>query len=61
MTITVNPCPFCATDNIEIGEAGPAEYAVDCQECRAIGPICGDIMSAIAAWNNAPRPLKTFV
>lgn len=23
----------------------------DCQECRAIGPICSDIVGAIAAWN----------
>ena len=55
MTITVSPCPFCNHDDVEIGEVSISEFAVDCPECRAIGPICGDVMDAIAKWNAAPR------
>lgn len=55
MSLTVHNCPFCGHDDVEIDEVGPAEYAVTCPECRAIGPISGDIMGAIAAWNKAGR------
>ncbi len=55
MTITVHNCPFCDHDDVEIGEVSIGEYAVECNKCRAIGPIEGDIMAAIAAWNKAPR------
>ena len=58
MSIVVHNCPFCDHDDVEIGEVSIGEYAVDCNECRCIGPIEGDIMAAIAAWNRAPRPLK---
>jgi hypothetical protein len=53
--ITVDQCPFCSHAEVEIDEVSPYEYAVDCPECRAIGPICNDIMQAIAAWNKATR------
>jgi hypothetical protein len=55
MSIHVHNCPFCEYVDVEIDEVGVAEFAVTCNECRCIGPIAGDIMSAIAAWNNAPR------
>ena len=58
MSIIVHNCPFCNHDDVEIGEVSIGEYAVDCPECRAIGPIEGDIMGAIAAWNRAPRHIK---
>ena len=58
MSITVSPCPFCNHDDVEIGEVSISEYAVECNECRCIGPIEGDIMGAIAAWNRAPRHHK---
>lgn len=57
--ITVNNCPFCGDENVEIDEitveSGPALYAVDCQECEAVGPIRDDIMTAIEDWNRAPQ------
>ena len=53
MTITVHNCPFCDHDDVEIGEVSIGEYAVECNECRCIGPIEGDIMAAIASWNKA--------
>lgn len=56
--ITIHDCPFCGHADVEIGEVGTCEYAVDCPECRAIGPIENDIMEAIGAWNTASR-LKT--
>jgi len=58
MSITVHNCPFCDHDDVEIGEVSIGEYAVECNECRCIGPIDGDIMGAIAAWNRAPRHHK---
>mgnify|MGYP000852741110 FL=1 len=27
---TINPCPFCGHDDVEIDEVRPGEYAVDC-------------------------------
>jgi Lar family restriction alleviation protein len=58
VTITVHDCPFCGHTDVEIGEVSISEFAVECNECRCIGPITGDVMSAISAWNNAPRPTK---
>ena len=55
MSLTVSACPFCDYDDAEIGEVSISEFAVDCPECRCIGPICGDVMEAIARWNHAPR------
>ncbi len=50
---TIHACPFCGHDDVEIDEVGVTEYAVTCPECRCIGPITGDIMGAIAAWNGS--------
>lgn len=50
--ITVSNCPFCSSENVEIDEVGIGEYAVDCGECRCIGPICGTVMEAISYWND---------
>jgi hypothetical protein len=55
---TIHNCPFCGHDDVEIDEVGICEYAVDCPECSAIGPICGTVMQAILDWNRAPRPVK---
>lgn len=60
MTITINNCPFCGHEEVEIDETGPAEFSVCCPECRAIGPICSDIMSAISAWNQAEKTADAF-
>ena len=51
--IVIQDCPFCGHADVEIDEVMPGEYAIDCSECRCIGPIAGDIMGAIAAWNGA--------
>lgn len=53
MSITINCCPFCGHDDVEIEEVGIAEYAIDCPECRCIGPICGSITEAIERWNRS--------
>ena len=60
MSIQINDCPFCGYADVEIDEVGVAEFAVTCPECRCIGPITGDIMSAISAWN-FPTRLATLV
>lgn len=57
--ITILPCPFCGHEDVEINEIGVGEFAVDCPECQAIGPITDDIMSAIHDFNRrhqAPKP-----
>lgn len=58
---TISPCPFCGHEDVEIDEVGASEYAIDCPECRCIGPICGTVMEAINFWNlgNGTRPLNT--
>ena len=52
---TILPCPFCGHDDVQIDECSIGEYAVDCPECRCIGPICGSIMECITEWNRATR------
>ena len=52
---TINSCPFCGAEDVEIDEVRPGEYAVDCPECECIGPIKPEVMSAIKAWNGAPQ------
>jgi hypothetical protein len=59
MSIHVHNCPFCNHPDVEIDPVGVAEYAVTCNGCRCIGPTYGDIMRAIAAWNQAPRNFET--
>ncbi len=57
--IQILPCPFCGHEDVEIGEIGLGEFAVDCPECQAIGPITDNIMSAIHDFNRrhqAPEP-----
>ena len=50
---TITPCPFCGHDDVEIDEVAIGEFAVDCPECRAIGPIFPAVMDAIRAWNGS--------
>ena len=60
MSIVIENCPFCGHVDVEIDEVGHSEFAITCAECRCIGPITGDIMSAITAWN-FPSRLATLV
>ena len=53
--IIVDQCPFCGHQEVECYAAGLYEYAVNCPACRAIGPVCNDVMASIAAWNKAHR------
>lgn len=41
--ITIQNCPFCGHDDVEIEEVGHAEFSVTCPECRAIGPVRSEI------------------
>lgn len=59
MSITIKNRPFCGHDDVEIEEVGHAEFSVTCPECRAIGPVGSEIMSAIADWNKAGRLEET--
>lgn len=62
MSIVINDCPFCGWADVEIGEEGIYEFAVDCPNCRAIGPIAATVMEAIHRWNTRrPLPEKEFV
>lgn len=46
------PCPFCGHEDVEIDEVTTQEFAVDCPECRCIGPIRDTVMEAISFWND---------
>lgn len=49
-------CPFCRSPKIELIEVDAGDWAVDCEDCRCIGPIVeNDPDGAVAAWNAAPR------
>lgn len=51
--ITVNPCPFCGHDDVQMDEVDLECYAVVCPECEAMGPINREsIEAAIEQWNN---------
>lgn len=51
-TIHIDACPFCGFDDVEIDEVRIGEFAVDCPECEAIGPIKPSQMEAISYWND---------
>lgn len=55
MSLTIHNCPFCNHEDIKIDHVDGEEFYITCKECFADGPLCSDVMSAIAAWNNAPR------
>jgi Lar family restriction alleviation protein len=65
----LKPCPFCGDDMSSMGDADhpgyfargdyPDKYAVQCGECRAIGPFALTQGSAIAAWNRRAAILAT--
>lgn len=55
MTIVANKCPFCGHADVYINELARGEFIVECNGCYSGGPICGDVMDAIAAWNKAVR------
>ncbi len=50
--MTVNPCPFCGHDDVEIDEVSPGRFAVTCPECEAIGPTSEvSVQGAVMHWN----------
>ena len=50
---TINHCPFCGHDDVEIDEIDLGRFAVGCPECECIGPIFPQVMDAIRAWNGS--------
>ena len=55
--ITVGPCPFCGSPNVEHEEPQKDRFfAVVCQECDASGPLARSTYAAIALWNHRPGP-----
>ena len=54
---TINACPFCGHDDVEIDEIGIGQYAVCCPECECIGPMKTEVMDAISVWNKAPQTI----
>lgn len=52
---TVNDCPFCKFDDVQIDEISPGRIAVICPECECIGPVGDTPDVAIDKWNAAPR------
>lgn len=46
----LNPCPFCGSSNVEIGNLNTPFY-VHCKDCGANGPPSNDRVIAGLAWN----------
>lgn len=47
-------CPFCNSPNVELDEIWQENLSINCQDCRAYGPIKKDFddgETAIKAWN----------
>ena len=51
------PCPFCGGVklNLQHRSSNGGYYRVECNACRARGPIGGTPAYANEAWNQAPR------
>ena len=49
--VTIMPCPFCDHEDVEVDEVAPGQFAIDCPECGAIGPILDTVSTAIELWN----------
>ena len=46
------PCPFCASPRCwQADDLSAVEWAIECAECKARGPISGDEAESIAQWN----------
>ena len=51
---TINPCPFCGHDDVEVDEIELGIIAICCPECLTIGPHQDGMQSvelAIEKWN----------
>jgi len=51
---SINPCPFCGHDDVEVDEIEIGIIAICCPECLAIGPHQDGAQSvelAIEKWN----------
>ena len=51
---TINPCPFCGHDDVEVDEIEIGIIAICCPECLTIGPHQDGAQSvelAIEKWN----------
>ena len=59
-TMKLAPCPFCgATIQVELDDSFFArcfnQYAVNCHECDATGPLESTKKEAIKAWNRCAK------
>lgn len=57
---TLNPCPFCGSD--DISRAARYGFPVECQcrHCKAEGPSCLTSEEAVEAWNNRKSLFSTL-
>jgi len=47
-----NKCPFCGGDKLtKHGSYYSADYWIECEKCRARGPIAHTLQAAIRKWN----------
>lgn len=49
---TLEPCPFCASANLDIKAMGKELYWVFCNDCECEGPVYEPQGIAVNAWNN---------
>lgn len=55
MTPKLEPCPFCASTNIEVNSLQNFIF-VECGNCQAMGPTGDFGQQAVKAWNMRPKP-----
>lgn len=54
-SVRILPCPFCGSRSVRISETTDSYFFVDCDVCKASGPLltCGE--DAVWLWNAAAR------
>lgn len=52
----LEPCPYCASTNLESEEVDNDAWMIECLECHATGPIAISDVSAAQKWNQRYQP-----
>jgi Lar family restriction alleviation protein len=54
--MTIKPCPFCGSKNLDIELLSDNRSRVRCCCCKLHGPIASNKKDSIVFWNKALRP-----
>lgn len=50
----IKPCPFCGGKRLSILDEDRGPFWVDCDDCRAQGPLHDSLHAAREAWDERP-------